>query len=198
MGWFWVQRMGNGIGLLTAGGVHPIPSLSVPRSLQATHHGRLEPTRVGTCVCAHGAGVDATSLTGGACASCRGRFTFRAVKGSCRSSLARSLLLLLSLLWAQTQPVPGLDPQSPSPAAPLHRAATFPGQCRRHPGRGGLHPPLLPGRAEPLPRADFSISPGTCGPPAASRGRTHSSPSVDTLLNHRLITQALTKSCFWT
>ena len=95
--------------------------------------------------------------------------------------LGTSLLLLLSLLWAQTQPVkPELDPRSP-PQRPTHRAATLPGWCHAGTLVGMVFTCLLPGRAEPLPRADFHISSGGGDLWAAPLPRLHTAlPRVDT------------------
>lgn len=180
---------GNGIGLLTAGGVHPIPQ----SAKQGPCRGHTSRTfRAYTCgyVCVHmGLGVDASLHSPGCLCAPPGR---PHLPGSwCWAPavlLGTSLLPPLPPVGTDTACSRGLDPQSPLPLASHPQGSHVPrAVSRRHPGRDGLHP-LLPGRAEPLPRADFSISPGDSrAAPAAPAEHTPPRGGHAFLEPHRLI-----------
>lgn len=84
--------------------------------------------------------------------------------GSCAGLLplllATSLLLLLSLLWAQTQPVkPGLDPRA-LPSVPPAGQPHFQGCATLVPLAGMVFTRFLTGRAGPPLRAESTLPSG--------------------------------------
>lgn len=111
--------------------------------------------------------------------------------------LATSLLLLLSLLWVQTQPVkPGLDPRGPLPCPPTPTMATLPGPLQAvPPGRAGLHPSLAWQRGSQPFGSHGNKTSGDFGVEAAAPALCRSPSRWRRFLNHRITTRALTKKC---